>query len=163
VPDYYTQFESELKTIVKEVWSLVDTQVFTSMQALRNNVVNEIAEGQQGNESDLSVPFAVISIGRFDPDPTWGLNANAKRAPVVVWYIDRLTDRNNQAHLAEKLYALEQEMREDGHGFQVDGDAQLDSGENNPANAEFLENGVLLMAGSVSWPAGILVGEHDVA
>lgn len=161
--DFYPQFEEELKTVVKAVWSLTDAQVFTSMQALRNNVVNEIADGQEGNESDLSVPFAVISIGRFDPDDQWGLNALAKRAPVVVWYIDRLTDRNNQAHMAGKLYELEQEFRSDAHGFQVDGDAQLDSGENNPANAEFLDNGVLLMAGSVSWPAGILVGEHDVA
>jgi hypothetical protein len=159
MPDYFPTFQDDLKNAVKDTWGLTDASVFTSMQALRNNVVNEIAAGDNGDESDLAVPYAVVMLGKEDADDTWGLTAQAKRAPVAIWFIDRLTDRDNQAAVHAKLYALAQAMRVGPYSFQEVEGWQIDSGTTNPANAEFLENGVKLIAGSVSWPNGLLHGE----
>ncbi len=167
--DFYPAFAAELKAVVLTQAGVDADHYFTSLQALQQNIVQELSLSEGGDAEALTAPYVVVEIGRLTHDHDYGLTMRAKRAPVRIWYIDQIrsrTGQDNQEYVHSKAYDIGHFIDEADPNvtsgvttFQViDETCEIDSSAMNDANAAFLEANVKLIAACVSWSIGLLVG-----
>jgi len=160
--NWYGDFFGELKAAIQSAWpEISDSQFYTAQQSLHEDLVQAITRGLAGDGDEPAPPIAVLCIGSFARESSYGLGNLVKRAPVTVWYAASATDQGdvtNQSAVQEKLYGLATAIDEgDFASFQSIENASVDSSEANRQNALGLN--AEIVAGSVSWEPGLLVGE----
>lgn len=159
--DYLPAFLDEIKSIVKTRFGVDDDHYFTSIQALRQNLMEAIKKAEAGGtKPNITAPLAVASVGELVNDDQWGLCNLAKRAPTTIWYVIQNKDRDNQKHANSRVYDLAQFIdRNDFDSFQSIESARTNSGESDAANVYFVDSQLELTAAAVSWTPGLLLGE----
>lgn len=164
--DFFPAFKAELWQLVKDTWGLDDAHIFTSLQAIRDNIVEHFKDGKDGDPIRVDGPIAVICLGSMTSDDEWGLDNYAKRAPVTIWFIDNLKDRDNQSFVHGKAFELAQAIDNASASFatfQSIETATINSSESAAVNDRELESAHPLIAACADWSPGLLVGTFNTS
>ena len=172
--DFYPALTLEIFTAIHAVWpeivlpgSGAQASCFTSLSALMDNIIEQQKLQNDGdNTYSVALPWAVLDIGDFVPDQSWGVASMLSRAPVTIWYIDAFpksaTIGSNQKDVNAKAYDLATYFDQTQNAFtnfQVIEKSAIDSGPGNAFNA-YMRSALKtnLIGASVSWSPGFLVG-----
>lgn len=107
--DFYADVFAELKTLVLATWTdVASTSFFTSIQALQQNFVSEIGDGQLALPGSVSAPFAIMDAGATSAYEDASLDSYDFNFPVGFYYLTLKSNVANDAQelIAAKLYDL---------------------------------------------------------
>lgn len=177
--DFYPQLDADLRKLVQTVFNLPPEQVMTTNQAISDNIVQDLrrALNAAGNAaydpSVIPLPRGIIQLGSFKNTTMWGIQGDLFLAPITIWYVMAETDKaaqglENQTVLNGLLFNLWNAVRNNFPGtagnydsFQQIENADIDSSDTEPLNMYLRGlNKLSLIAGSVSWSPGLLVGSN---
>jgi len=173
--DFFVQFQKDVIDLVGSVTGLPASQIWTTNQAIKINFVQAILRAVPGPQFDSSAPavnpLAIVQIGQFRNTTSAGIDNDAYRAPIAIWYLMVETDRSsqnqsNQTVVNQMLYNLGVSVRQNSPApnaytsfLQIE-DGDIDSSEVEPLNMALRDQGRIDVAtGSISWSPGLLVGD----
>lgn len=141
------------------------SNVWTSVQALRQNVVElaKSAVAQDGHAPPL--PFYVIDVGRLAPASGWDVGVSRMRAPVTIYTVQATvpgsSTKASQLTVSADLSKIQQYIdsaENQFDTFQPVEKGQVDTSLSNPiTKALAAESKALLYGGAVTWSPGFLV------
>jgi hypothetical protein len=162
--DWYGDFADELQELVLSTWDITEEQYFSSLNALRQNLLNKIRDEDESALDAITFPIAVACVGDDTPEDGFGLGQEFYRTPVRIYWIDRMDRRTNQRTARGKAYDLQNAVY-DGNftHFQEIERGRIESSDLNPANQAFIDKKLSVISACVSWEPGLLVGGNDVS
>ncbi len=162
---YFEDAILEIKTIVKSTWSMNDSQVFTTLQALERNIVSATANGT------LLLPIAVIEYGD-QMNASYSIDRQSYYLPIVISRVDKQTNALNvggttgvsQTTLSNDAAALQVAIRNKAisatpfANFMLEDDGEINSGASNGVNSVLkLESKTPLLGVQLSYNPGLHV------
>ena len=125
------------------------------MQAERGSFVEDLKSDR------LALPLAVIEIGDFVQEPSFGVsNWGKKRASIRIHYIDQSSPTGTQSTVADALLPLVRKFdSEDFSNFQViEPCSAIMSGIDAPVNSTlYAQSDVQVISAMAEWSPGFLV------
>ena len=162
--DIYPSLVNEWMTLIHSTWpeitlpgSGANSNFFTSLQALRRNIIETMADGSFG----VAAPWAILRIGDFIPTQ-WGLDTQDRFARIEVYYIAAEKDGATQTTVNAKLYSLieavDRPTVNHTYFFSPDPGGRIDSSDESPVNAILAVESQVRLVGAVGvWDPGVLV------
>jgi hypothetical protein len=162
---YFEDAILEIKTIIKSTWSMTDSQVFTTLQALEKNIVSSTAN------NSLALPIAVIEYGD-QMNASYSIDRQSYYLPIVISRVDKQTNGLNiggttavsQTTLSNNAAALQLAIRNKAVSatpfvnFTLEDDGEINSGASNGVNSVLkLESKTPLLGVQLAYSPGLHV------
>jgi hypothetical protein len=162
---YFEDAILEIKTIIKSTWSMTDSQVFTTLQALEKNIVSSTAN------NSLALPIAVIEYGD-QMNASYSIDRQSYYLPIVISRVDKQTNGLNiggttavsQTTLSNNAAALQLAIRNKAISatpfvnFTLEDDGEINSGASNGVNSVLkLESKTPLLGVQLTYNPGLHV------
>lgn len=162
---YFEDAILEIKTIIKSTWSMTDSQVFTTLQALEKNIVSSTAN------NSLALPIAVIEYGD-QMNASYSIDRQSYYLPIVISRVDKQTNGLNiggttavsQTTLSTNAAALQLAIRNKAVSatpfvnFTLEDDGEINSGASNGVNSVLkLESKTPLLGVQLAYSPGLHV------
>jgi hypothetical protein len=162
---YFEDAILEIKTIIKSTWSMTDSQVFTTLQALEKNIVSSTAN------NSLALPIAVIEYGD-QMNASYSIDRQSYYLPIVISRVDKQTNGLNiggttavsQTTLSTNAAALQLAIRNKAVSatpfvnFTLEDDGEINSGASNGVNSVLkLESKTPLLGVQLTYNPGLHV------
>ena len=151
----YSQLFDEIITVIKTVWDEIgDGQIYTSYEALRQNIVER---------DDLIVPFVVIDAGNRVEESGFSTDTLQYRLPLQIWYITTqgtlLPGSSAQMLVADKGHQLATYTRSHNGTYWCEIEAaSIDASMSEEFNAKVaIEGKTEFIASCTRWEPGLLI------
>lgn len=141
--NYFPAVWNELNSTILAVWPDIEIN-FRSTQSERIPWRDFVRKALANIEGGVKPPYAIVHLGPYTPDPTWGMSNITYRMPIDIYRIeytnteDGVARTDVAADVEAQLALLRDRLRTSQFtNFQIIEDPLVDSSAMNPANQAF--------------------------